>query len=510
MKTKKMTRRDFLKLQAATLGGLALTGSAVSQAAAAQCFNKNAPDQENKLFDKLPTACPGEPLAEGEMRITFLGTSPVPRLSQQATSVYVEVGPTIYDEEFKAWRPLDYAMFDCGFGVLANYVAAGIPYSRMDKIFLTHLHGDHMSELSAIYCFGESADRKSPLYVWGPGKSNWPDPVTGEIHEDGLRETLEHLREVWRWHTESFSFGNNGYASWTAPTQEGWGTPVPLVPVGKYSQYQDPPNDSYALVPIELDWSKKGDLEGDNVAYWNKATGLKITHFPALHTRQGSVSYKLEWTPPNVPGARTLSMIFSGDTKPNTNMVEQASGVDVLVHEMVMPPYEWARRLQGQEPGEYLLNYLTNVQNSSHTTQGAFGYLLTQISPRARLTVATHFQAQDDTIASARTSLDAYGIPRSDYTFAEDFMVLNVTEDTIRQRRLEVSRFAFAAPSETAPQPYDLPKYHDENNQGDPYGQIEELNEMYGIPPGCDTYTADGYWPGYYGKDENGNPCPAP
>lgn len=251
-------------------------------------------------------------------------------------------------------------------------------------------------------------------------------------------------------------------------------------------------------------------MEGENVAYWNKITGLKISHFPVVHCRQGSLGYKLEWTPPNLPGAKTLSMIYSGDTKPTTNMVEQASGVDVLVHEIVMPPDAWARKLQGKEPGEYFLQYITNVQNSSHTTQGAFGYLLTQLNPRPRLTVATHFQAQDDTIASAQASLDAYGIPHNDYTFAADFMVLNVTEDTIRQRRMEVSRFAFAAPSEVAPQPYDLPKYHNEHNQGDPYLQIEDLNEMYGITPGCDTYTADGYKPGYYGKDENGNPCPAP
>jgi hypothetical protein len=72
-------------------------------------------------------------------------------------------------------------------------------------------------------------------------------------------------------------------------------------------------------------------------------------------------------------------------------------------------------------------------------------------------------------------------------------MVLNVTKEEIKQRRLEVSRFAFAAPSETAPQPYDVPKYHDENNQGDPEAQIDMTDA---IPPGCDTYSVDGYGPG--------------
>jgi ribonuclease Z len=493
-----LSRRAFLK--AAGLGAAAAGVGGFSSnpraAAAGHCINKNAPDQKNSLFEKLPSCCPGEPLADDEMRITFLGTSCIPRLFQQGVSVYVEVGPTYYDEVNKVSRPADYAMFDCGMGVLANYIAAGIPYSRMDKIFLAHLHADHMSELSAIYCFGESADRKSPLYVWGPSKSNWPDPVSGETHEDGLKEILEHFRAVWRWHTESFSFTSNGYAAYDVPTQEDWGTPCELVPVGKYAQYQDPPNDAYALVPIELDWTKKGEVAGDNVAYDNTLTGLKITHFPVIHCRRGSIGYKLEWTPPNHPD-KCLSMIYSGDTRPNQTMVEQASGIDVLVHEIVMPPYEWAKRLQGTEPGDWFLQYLTDVQNSSHTTQGAFGYLLTQIDPRPRLTVATHFQAQDDTIESAQASLDAYGIPREAYTFASDFMVLNVTGETIRQRRLEVSRFAFAAPCATAPQPYDIPKYHDENNQGDPKAQIDTTDA---IPPGCDTYDENGYWPGAYGE----------
>ena len=57
-------------------------------------------------------------------------------------------------------------MFDCGMGVLANYVAMGIPYGRMDKIFIAHLHGDHMSELSAIYCFGEQMIA-SPRFMFG-------------------------------------------------------------------------------------------------------------------------------------------------------------------------------------------------------------------------------------------------------------------------------------------------------------------------------------------------------
>ena len=454
----------------------------------------------NSLFAGLEPVCPGEPLAEGEMRITFLGTSCTPMLTQQGLSVYVELGPT---DEYG--EPLDYAIFDCGMGVLANYIAAGIPYGRMDKIFVGHLHADHLSELSAIYCFGESADRKSPLYVWGPSASGVPDPVTGKIYDDGIKATLEHFREVWRWHTEAFSFTYNGYTSYAPPTKESWGLPHDPVPVGEYVKYQDPINDSYALVPIELNWKKSGKVEGDNVAYWNKSTGLKITHFPVIHCRKGSIGYKLEWTPPGQPDT-TLSMVYSSDTRPTYTMIEQARGADIIIHEVVMPPVAWAMKFMHTTDPDSLdpkvVNYLNDVQNSSHTTQAAFGYLLSQIDPAPRLAVATHFQATDDTIESARQTLDAFGIDRDAYTFALDFMVFNVTKDAITQRRMDVSRHAYPMMGAPNPPPYTLPKYHKIVDGptgpmpvGDPEAQLL-LDDA--IPPGCDTYTEDGYWPGSY------------
>ncbi|HEY9122286.1 MAG TPA: twin-arginine translocation signal domain-containing protein [Brevefilum sp.] len=516
MKKNKLSRRDFLKLQGLAAGGLALASSNVNRLGPASktcdaknpCVKVNAPDQKNSLFEKLETCCINEPLAEDEMRVTFLGTSCTPMLTQQGLSVYVEVGPThpitaptgrVFNE------PADYALFDCGMGCLANYIAAGIPYSRMDKIFISHLHADHMSELSAIYCFGESADRKKPMYVWGPSKSNIPDPVTGEIHEDGIRETLEHFRALWRWHTEAFSFTSNGFKEYLTDVlpdlREKWGLPaaIDLTPAGKYSVYQDPPNDAYALVPIELNWEDVG-----GVAYDNQTTGLKITHFPVIHCRQGSIGFKLAFTPPNQP-EKTLSMVYSGDTKPNWTMVDKAAGIDLLVHELVMPPDAWTAKFLHIDIesviGNPSLPYFTDVQNSSHTTQGAFGYLLSQIDPKPRLTVATHFQATDDTIESARQSLDAYCIPRDVYTFASDFMVFNITQDEIRQRRLDVSKhefpYGYLTPGTPEPPKYFKLVWSDQLQRfipmGDPEAQLL-LDDQ--IDDGPETYEEGGYWPG--------------
>ena len=47
-------------------------------------------------------------------------------------------------------------------------------------------------------------------------------------------------------------------------------------------------------------------------------------------------------------------------------------------------------------------------KNSSHTPQGAFGYLLSQINPRPRLTVIAHFPMANDTVACALNSVQAH------------------------------------------------------------------------------------------------------
>ena len=74
-------------------------------------------------------------------------------------------------------------------------------------------------------------------------------------------------------------------------------------------------------------------------------------------------------------------MIYSGDTRPNTTMLDQAKNIDVLVHELVMPPDQWAAHLLGVPvslvPPD-VLDDTTTVVNSSHTTDGALGYMLSQ------------------------------------------------------------------------------------------------------------------------------------
>lgn len=473
-----MTRREALKITGLALGGVTLGGVLPGCATKTPETTDNTnPTNTNSLMSGLDPYYPGkETLGKDEMRITFLGTSPIPRIDQECNSIYVEVGSG------------DQFIFDCGSGTVAKYQAMGIPFAKMDKIFLTHPHADHMDDLTHIYCFGPSTDRKSPLYVWGPTKSGVPDPDTGHVYEDGLHAFCERLREVCRWHTESFSFETTSYASYVPPSRESWGLPVDPVPVSN-----DSPIDGYALVPIELDWTKTGSTPGDNVAYNNPTTGVKITHFPAIHTRKGSMSYKLEWN--------GLSMIFTGDTKPNYNVIQQAGGVTVLIHEMVVPAEVWAMKnlhitnkdqVSSQE-WNAAYNDALAVQNSSHTPQGAFGYVLSQIKPAPKLAVATHFQATDDTIDSAMKSIrDHY--PKGDVTIAADFMVLDVKSSGITKRRAVVSDWAWY-PVATLHPDVNVPKYHNPDGSPNPTAQVDLSAEVPATDPttGKENYREDGY-----------------
>jgi ribonuclease Z len=150
----------------------------------------------------------------------------------------------------------------------------------------------------------------------------------------------------------------------------------------------------------------------------------------------------------------------------------------------------------GYEEFQETVEELTRVQNSSHTTQGAFGYLLSQIEPKPRLTVATHFPVADDTVASALQSVQAH-CPEvemgNDIVWSFDLMIFRVFPNRIEQCRADVSRFSFTPPVRL-PGGLLPPKYHDASGAGDPYAQIDTTDT---IPPtnedGTINYREDGY-----------------
>ncbi len=540
-----LSRLDALKLTALVVTVLAAGAPAAGGATAKYgAGNPNTPldeffptpyaTQRYTYFEQLPPFDPSTSLETDEMRIIFMGsTFPMVHRAQAEMSVFVEVGWVA--NEHGGGRPLDSFVFDLGCGAAANYTSAGIDFARMSKIFINHQHADHVSDLIQVYSFGDGGSRKFPLYVWGNNNTFLPNPgqspaVTTSIpvqgyatspahYNDGVSNMCYHLREALRWQTESQAFQSSAYTTYPTPAeiQAAWGLPVLPVPVS-----DDPYQDANALIPIELDWTKSGQVPGDNVAYHNQGTGARITHYPVIHSRKGSMGHKLQWTPPG--STKPLTMVYSSDTKPETNSIWQAinvdstgktNGVDVFIHEMALAPEAMvvvgtglSEPLTNTFPGPVVARAWSNqvsrvwlVEESSHTPQGAFGYMLSQINPRPRLAVATHFPTTDQTVACALRSVQAHcpDITKAGdaLVWSFDLMVLRVFPDRILQHRAVPNDFAFSTPASVSYDTVEMyaPKYHTETGEWDPWIQLDQSTQIQptGAPDGQYHYRNDGY-----------------
>jgi hypothetical protein len=128
-----------------------------------------------------------EPLGIGELRVTVLGSGdPFVRRSQAAASVLVEVGN----------QEQDFFFLDIGSGAVANFNGLGLPVTAATKVFLSHLHADHVGDLpTLLWCLAKGG-RRDPVEVWGPA---------GEYELLGTRAFTEHLATAFAWDTESLA-----------------------------------------------------------------------------------------------------------------------------------------------------------------------------------------------------------------------------------------------------------------------------------------------------------------
>jgi ribonuclease Z len=80
-----------------------------------------------------------EKLARDEIRVIACGTGlPAARRNQAATCFLIEAGN---GEKY---------LFDIGTGSMGNIASLMIPYQYLDKVFLSHLHTDHMGDILGL------------------------------------------------------------------------------------------------------------------------------------------------------------------------------------------------------------------------------------------------------------------------------------------------------------------------------------------------------------------------
>jgi len=90
------------------------------------------------------------------LEVTLLGTgTPRPSVERFGSATLVSAGG-------------QYFLFDAGRGVTIRLQQAGITPNQIDKVFLTHLHSDHISGLDDLWITGWVWQREQLLGVSGP------------------------------------------------------------------------------------------------------------------------------------------------------------------------------------------------------------------------------------------------------------------------------------------------------------------------------------------------------
>lgn len=67
-------------------------------------------------------------------------------------------------------RDGDLFLFDCGEGTQVSLRRLNLKWKKIDAIFISHTHADHITGLPGILMLSSQVERKEPLYIYGPPK----------------------------------------------------------------------------------------------------------------------------------------------------------------------------------------------------------------------------------------------------------------------------------------------------------------------------------------------------
>lgn len=273
------------------------------------------------------------------MDFVFLGTGAgIPAKLRNVSSVVLQ----LLDERGTIW------MFDCGEATQHQILKTPVKTRKIEKIFITHLHGDHIYGLPGLLGSRSFQGGVEPLTVYGPSGIK-------EFIETTLRISQTHLKYDLMIHEmeEGLLFEDDMFK-------------VEVLGLDHAIQ-------SYGFRIIEKD--KPGELLVDKLKEANIPPGpiySRLKKGETVELEDGRVLNGNDFTGSPKPG---IKLAILGDTRPCENAVRLAEDVDCIIHEATF------RKGQEDMANEYF--HSTTVQAAECAKQaGAKRLILNHISSR--------------------------------------------------------------------------------------------------------------------------------
>ena len=221
--------------------------------------------------------------------ILFLGTgASVPSRDRSLPCVAVRQGRSI-------------SLFDCGEGSQRQLMISPFSFMKIDRIFITHLHGDHILGLPGLLQTMGMSGRKDPVEVYGPtgllkALKSMLDACEGELEYDLRIEEVEG--------DEEFSFDS--------------------FDVTVFRTVHNTPSVGY----VYREHDRPGTFNKEKAEKLGLAPGDDFSRLQAGETVKGVEPDQV--IGPKRPGC---SLVYTGDTVPCKDIAVASKDVDVLIHE---------------------------------------------------------------------------------------------------------------------------------------------------------------------------------
>lgn len=229
------------------------------------------------------------------IRVIFLGTAgSVPTPERSLPAILVQ-------------RKAEQIMFDCGEGVQRQMIMAKTGFHRKMKIFISHLHGDHVLGLPGLLQTMALLNRERKLEVYGP--------VGIRRFVEAIKETIQFVLtfpvEIHEVEGAGVLCEEDEYV-----VQAAWANHV--IPSLAYALVEKPRPGKFHPEKTEALGVPEGPL-------WSK---LQRGHKVKLP--DGRVIKPEQVVGPSRPGRK---IVYTGDTRPFKGYVKFAAGADLLIHD---------------------------------------------------------------------------------------------------------------------------------------------------------------------------------